>query len=154
MPMLSATLRTLEPQPALIIRSRVPRSEIAATIGQSLGRIVPHALGRGGTFAGQPFSRYPEFGPGAITLEAGMPLIAPVAGEGDIEALTLPGGPAAVAVHGGGYETMHETYTALERWIAEQGRQPAGPPWEVYVTDPANHPDPADWRTEICWPVR
>jgi AraC family transcriptional regulator len=28
-----------------------------------------------------------------------------------------------------------------------------GPPWESYITDPAEHPDPAQWRTEICWPV-
>lgn len=153
MPMLSAVLRDLTPQPSLIIRSRVPRSEIAATIGQSLGRIVPYAIGRGGALAGQPFSRYPEFGPGTITIEAGMPLASPIAGDGEIESFTLPGGSAAVAVHGGSYETMQETYAALERWIAEQGRKPAGPPWEVYVTDPANHPDPADWRTEIYWPV-
>ena len=65
-------------QPALIVRSRVPRSAIAATIGQSLGRIVPYALGAGAVFTGQPFARYPEFGPGEITLEVGMPLAAPV----------------------------------------------------------------------------
>lgn len=37
---------------------------------------------------------------------------------------------------------------------ATQGHSPNGPPWEVYVTDPAEHPDSADWRTEIHWPVR
>lgn len=154
MPMLSTTIRPLQPQPALIIRSRIARDEIAATLGQSFGRIVQHALATGGVLAGQPFARYPEFGAGLITIEAGMPLAAPVPGSGDIEAFTLPGGLTAVAVHGGPYDKLSETFTAFERWIAAQGHSPDGPPWEVYVTDPAEHPDSADWRTEIYWPVR
>lgn len=80
-------------------------------------------------------------------------LVAPVAGSGDIEAFMLPAGLTAVAVHAGAYEQLPETFAALEEWIRTQGRAPAGAPWEVYVTDPTEHPDPADWRTEIWWPV-
>ena len=154
MPLLSTAIRTLQPQPALIIRSRVARNEIAATIGQSLGRIVPHALSAGGALAGQPFARYPEFGAGLVTIEVGMPLVATVAGSGDIEAFTLPAGRTAVAVHGGSYDKLPETFAAFERWMTAEGLVPSGPPWEVYVTDPADHPDHDDWRTEIYWPVR
>jgi effector-binding domain-containing protein len=42
---------------------------------------------------------------------------------------------------------------ALEAWIAEQGRRPAGAPWEVYWSDPREEPDSARWRTEIVWPI-
>lgn len=154
MPTLSTAVRNLDPQPALIIRSRVPRAGIAATIGQSLGRIIPHALAKGGALAGRPFARYPEFGAGTITIEVGMPLAAPIEGEGDIESFSLPGGLTAVAVHGGPYNQIPDTFAAFERWIGEQGRTPDGPPWEVYVTDPAEHPNHDDWRTEIYWPVR
>jgi AraC-like DNA-binding protein/effector-binding domain-containing protein len=154
MPMLSVDLRTLSPQPALIIRSRIPRSGIAATIGQSLGRIVPYAMGAGGALAGQPFARYPEFGIGMITIEVGMPLAAAIAGKDDIEAFTLPAGRAAVAMHGGSYEQLPDTYAALEHWMSGQKLTAASAPWEVYVSDPADHPDPADWRTEIFQPLR
>jgi AraC-like DNA-binding protein/effector-binding domain-containing protein len=154
MPMLSVDLRTLSPQPALIIRSRIPRSAIAATIGASLGRIVPFAMGAGGALAGQPFARYPEFGIGMVTIEVGMPLAAAIAGKEDIEAFTLPAGRAAVAMHGGSYEQLPDTYAALERWMSAQKLAPASPPWEVYVNDPAEHPDPANWRTEIFQPLR
>lgn len=154
MPMLSVALRTLSPQPALVIRSRIPRSAIAATIGEHLGRIVPYAMGTGGALAGQPFARYPDFGIGMITIEVGMPLAAPIAGEGEIECIALPAGRAAVAMHGGSYEQLPDTYAALERWIEEQKMAPAGAPWEVYVTDPADHPDTANWRTEIFQPLR
>lgn len=154
MPMLSTSVRTLQPQPALVIRSRIARKEIAATIGQNLGKIVPYAMGAGATLAGQPFARYPEWGTDLITIEVGMPVAAPVAGNGEIEAYTLPPGLTAVAVHGGPYEKIPETFAAFEKWIASQGHTTTAPPWEVYVTDPAEHPDRADWRTEIYWPVR
>ena len=48
---------------------------------------------------------------------------------------------------------MTETRQQVERWIEEHGYQVAGAPWESYVTDPAEVPDPADWRTEVCWPL-
>ena len=80
---------------------------------------------------------------------------------GNAPALTSPspapgaasGGPAAVAVHAGPYDQLGETYAALERWIEANGLRTAGAPWESYITDPTDHPDPADWRTEIYWPV-
>jgi hypothetical protein len=25
--------------------------------------------------------------------------------------------------------------------------------WESYLSDPQSQPDPADWRTRICWLV-
>jgi len=32
--------------------------------------------------------------------------------------------------------------------------QPAGLPWEVYLTDPAKEPNPSRWRTDVVLPVR
>jgi len=50
-------------------------------------------------------------------------------------------------------DKLQDTYAALERWMQEQGVRAAGAPWESYITDPAEHPDPASWRTEIYWPL-
>ena len=38
--------------------------------------------------------------------------------------------------------------------MESQGLASAGAPWESYITDPTEHPDPKDWKTEVCWPVR
>jgi effector-binding domain-containing protein len=56
-------------------------------------------------------------------------------------------------MHGGPYDQLSETYAALERWIEANGYRVSGAPWESYITDPADHPDPADWRTEVFWPL-
>lgn len=154
MPTLSIERRDLPAQPILFIRSRVSRAEIAKTIGDSLGKVFQHALASGAVIAGQPFARYPEAGPDLLTIDVGVPLASGAAGQGEIEAGSLQGGATVVAVHGGHYEQLMETFGAIERWMAERGLAPGGAPWEVYITDPANHPDSADWRTEVCWPAR
>lgn len=60
---------------------------------------------------------------------------------------------AATAVHVGPYETLHETHAAIDQWIAEEGYSAAGAPWEHYLTDPAEVPDPTNWRTDVIWPL-
>lgn len=153
MPTLDLTLRELPAQPYLAVRKRASRSEIAAAIGDGLGKVAAHARQGAHAFAGPPFARFTSTGPGLLTFHVGLPVAVAAAGAGEVEAGALPAGPAASAVHAGPYDTLPETYAALERWIEAQGRRPAGAPWEVYVTDPGEHPDPADWRTEVCWPL-
>ena len=143
----------LQPQPALVLKRRIARAEIAATIAEGLGKTYPYALQNSLAIAGRPFARYSDVGPGLMTIEVGTPLAAPAAGVGDIEAITLPGGPAAVAVHMGAYDKLQDTYAAIERWMQEHGVRAAGAPWESYITDPAEHPDPANWRTDVYWPI-
>jgi AraC family transcriptional regulator len=145
--------RELTPQPALVIRRRIAHTEIAATIGQCLPAVFAHAQRAGIPLAGPPFARYVEMGRGLMTIECGMPIASASPDDGEIEAIELPGGPAAVAIHTGQYDKLGDTHAALEAWIEAQGLRAGGPPWEVYVTDPGEHPDPANWRTEVIRPL-
>ena len=69
-------------------------------------------------------------------------------------AVELPGGAAAVAIHEGAYDTLPDTHAAIERWLDANGLTSAGAPWETYLTDPGEVPDPKDWRTEVVYPLR
>lgn len=150
----SITKKELAPQPVLIIRRRVKRSDIAATIGAVLPSIFIHAQQNGIALAGLPFTRYVEMGPGMVTMEPGMRVSSPnPVGHGEIVADTLPGGFAATTMHTGPYDKLSEAYAAIEQWMDAEGLAAAGAPWESYVNDPAEHPDPKDWKTEIFWPV-
>jgi effector-binding domain-containing protein len=162
----SMVKKELASQPVLVVRRRIKRSEIAATIGAVLGNVFQYAQQNGIALAGHPFTRYSEVGPGLMTIEPGMRVgphhsgastdapQAPASGESGVVEETLPGGPAATTVHSGPYETLHEAYGALEEWMESQGLKSAGAPWESYITDATEHPDPKDWTTEVCWPVR
>jgi len=140
---------------ALVMRKRIARDEIAETLAAMLPALFTHAQQHGIAMAGPPFARYPEFGMGSLVMEGGVSTTEPADGVPDagIEALTIPAGQAAVAIHRGPYETLSETYQAIEAWIQAEGRTVAGPPWETYLTDPGEHPDPATWETEIVQPI-
>ena len=54
----------------------------------------------------------------------------------------------------GAYDSLPQTWSALTAWMSAHGLEPAGAPWEVYVTDPGAEPDTSKWRTDIFFPVR
>lgn len=149
----SITRKQLSPQPMLAVRRRVKHSDIAKSLAEALGAVFAHAQRTRAVLIGQPFARYLEWGPGLVTIEAGLPLAASVPGQGEVLAGTLPGGPAAATTHTGPYEQLASAHGAVQIWIEENGLRPSGAPWEVYVTDPAANPNPKDWKTDIFWPL-
>ena len=153
MPTISVTRQQYPGQNILLIRRSIPRPELQAMLSECFGKLFAHGAKAGLPIAGWPVARYLSVGPGLWTVEAAMPLAAPASGEGEMESGTLPAGPAALGIHAGPYEQLPETYAAIEKWMAANGVRAGGAPWESYVTDPAQHPDPADWRTEVYWPL-
>lgn len=148
-------IRDLPELHALVIRRRVPHGAVGDLLAESLPAVYAHAQAHGLEMSGPPFARYLAVEPEHFLVEAGIPLAEAAPGEPDagIEPIVIPAGPAAVAVHEGPYERLKETYEAGEAWLAEEGRTASGPPWESYLTDPGDHPDPETWRTEVVQPV-
>jgi AraC family transcriptional regulator len=153
MPTLSITRQERAAQPILFIRRRVAQGELQGMLAECFGKLYGHAQKAGLPLAGFPLARYVAVGPGLMTVDAAVPLVSPAAGEGEMQAGFLPAGPVALGIHGGVYEELKDTNAAIERWIEAQGYEAGGPHWEWYVTDPGEHPNPADWRTEVYWPL-
>ena len=148
--------KELTPQPVLVVRRRIKPADLANTLAEALGAIFLYAQQNGMALAGQPFTRYIEWGPGLWTIEAGLPVAAlkkDAPASGEVRADALPGGPAATTTHAGAYDGLFRAHAAVQQWVEEQGLNAAGAPWEVYVTDPADFPDPNDWNTDIFWPL-
>ncbi|MEV6494103.1 AraC family transcriptional regulator [Actinoplanes sp. NPDC051633] len=141
---------------ALIMRRRTGRAGIADALSACLPAVFGYAQRHGLAMTGPPFARYPEVGMGSVVIEAGCPVTAlPAEQPGDgIEPLTIPAGPAAVAVHRGPYEGLSATHEAVEEWMRVNGHEAAGPAMETYLTDPGEHPDPQTWLTRITIPLR
>jgi AraC family transcriptional regulator len=153
MPMQSIVRKDIAPQPVLFIRRRVAAHEVQPALAECFGKLYGYATQKGLPIAGFPLCRYVSTGVGLWTIEPGVPLAAPAPGEGEMQAGELPGGPVAFAVHAGPYDELGISNAAVERWIEANGHRVGGAPWEWYVTDPGEHPNPADWKTEIYWPL-
>jgi len=142
----SISKKTLAQQPTMALRRQIQPSGIAQTLAEMFQQVFRDAQAKGVGLAGPPFARYLEMGPGMWTIEAGFPVAGPSAD-------ALPGGMAAVTTHSGPYDKLPEAHAAVQQWIAAEGLTAAGAPWESYVTDPGNYPDPKDWKTEVFFPL-
>lgn len=147
------TVKKLKRRDALVIRGAMRMDELPAFFGQAFGELYGYAARKGAMPDGPPFARYPSVSDERVEVEAGVVVPSAIAGEGRVEASELPAGDAAVTVHIGPYESMHEAYAAIEAWMQANGRTAGGAPWETYLSDPGQEPDPAKWRTEITWPL-
>jgi DNA-binding transcriptional MerR regulator len=117
------------------------------------------ALGMGGIPpVGPPAVMYhdPEFTGEDLDVELFIPVAQSVGGPvptpagRELTKQTLCGGTVARLVHVGPYETIGEAYQTLAGWIGEHGHAFAGPPQELYLSDPAEGGPPV---TEIRWPI-
>jgi effector-binding domain-containing protein len=120
-----------------------------AAIGEATGRAhVP--------LAGPPFlimfEVIDEESEGDI--EIVFPVAMPFPGAGEVVGREDPAMTVASTMHRGAYDEIGPAYQTVVGWIQEHGHEIAGPPREVYLTDPSETPEPADYVTEIQFPIR
>ncbi len=135
-----------------VVRATLSVEEIGAFIGRALGSVTRALAREGMSPSGPPFARYHRVGAKRFDVEVGFPTQRGVSSSGEVRASSLPAGPAAVMTYVGPYDQMEAAYGALAAWVAHHGGRPFGDPWEIYLSDPAQEPDPEQWRTEIVMP--
>jgi len=148
-------MREVVPQQAASIRAQIPWAEIGPFVGGAMGEIFQTIATQGGRVTGPPMAIYhcadaeqPE-----LDVEVAVPLAGTVKSAGRVGATTVLGGLVATTLHVGSYETVGQAYQALGAWVQEHSHETAGPPREVYLTDP-NETEPSANRTEILWPIK
>ncbi len=146
--------KTVTETPFLYMRRQVKAEEVSTALAEMLVPVFQYATAQGVPFAGPPTTRYVSFGPGLITIEAGMPVAGPAEGTDEIMVGSLVGGEVASTIHKGPYDSLDQGYEAIQRWMMENNEESGGAPWEVYITDPGEVPDPAEWLTEIIHPLK
>ncbi len=66
---------------------------------------------------------------------------------------TLPAVKVASCVVKGSYDQMNDAYAAMISWIGANGYKLNGPMFNIYLVSPAQTQNPAEYVTEICFPV-
>lgn len=148
MPTYDVRKESVDPQHTLVIRTEVLPHELGDALGKILPRVSAYVAEKGATVSGRPFARYLGFGD-KLEIEAGLPVSEAVEGAGDIETGQLPGGEAAVTTHIGPYDELPQAHAALVSWTFANKRKANGGPFEIYLTDPGDEPDPGKWQTRV-----
>ena len=146
-------IREIDPQPFMAVHFKSSREDLGKHFGEALPAAFGHVVSQGKQPAGMPIGQYLSGTPDEFEVAAGVPVAGPMDESEQVKNATLPGGRVAVARHVGPYEKLVETHMQLEAWLRENGHQPNGGVWEVYVTDPGAEPDSSKWITEIFAPI-
>lgn len=151
-------LRDEPAQLSLSVSGEVPAVEFASWLGNAYGMLSDALVRTGAVAAGPQGALYgAEALDEAEQVEAFVPIAAAVAVPRVVSGVRLSEVPAArcaVLVHVGGYDTIADTYRTLGAWVAANAVHASERVREWYVVGPPDSDDPAEYRTEIAWPVR
>lgn len=116
-------------------------------MGEAFGRLFGWIGGNGYVPAGPPAGIYHSNPHQVAAEELLWDIYCPIGGD-----VSPSGADVAATIHKGPYEQVAPTYGALAEWIMSNGYEIAGPPEEVYLSDPGSTP-PEELLTEVRFPV-
>ncbi len=153
MPAYEIVLKKIEPLKVAAIREVIPNY---ADIGRLFGILFGYINGQEAHPSGPSICIYydTEYREKDVDVEATVPVKGQVADGDQVTIRQLPGIDAASVVHQGSMDGITEAYTALMGWIEANGYQIVGPSREIYLNGPGEGIDPADYVTEIQFPVQ
>lgn len=147
-------VKTLESYPVLTIREKTTTDKIEETLGKLYGELMAELNKQALEQEGMPFATYHEWNPPTCDVEAGIATKSLGKKTARVAAYETGTKEVVYLSHFGSYESTEASHIRLNEWMAENNREAAGPPFEVYVTDPGEEPDPAKWQTDIYYPLK
>lgn len=142
-----------EPRPALAIRTSLPVEQLPDFLGRAYGSIVQYLVELQEQPAGAPYVAYFNMDPKNLEVEAGFPVSRALPGHREIQSTEILGGKLATCLHVGPYSDCGPAYAALTQWTKDQGYEPTGVAFEIYLNDPSVTP-PQELRTQILFPLK
>jgi len=135
------------------IREKVLLNEISLAMGKLYGNINTYLASTKAQMAGMPFTIYHLFAEEEIDMECGIPIDFLVEGNTEITTKAYLATECAILDFYGDYQNLEAGHKAVQEWIEKREFTLAGPPLEIYLTDPGMETDPDKWLTKICYPI-
>ena len=146
----TVSLQIAAPRAIAAIRAQVPGRRVPAVFASYLNQVYAAARDGAIQLDGQNIFVYRNVdGPKEdVDVEFGVGVTTPFTAAGDVRYSQLPTGEVATATHWGDYRKLGEAHDAVIAWCRANGRERAGPRWEIY-----GHasPDPATQRTDVFY---
>lgn len=132
-------------------RRRLPDQAAIAPFVQA----VLQELARQFIVPGEPLVHlYFDVDCGEIDLFVGAPVMALPPLLDNLEYRRIAAGASVASVlHRGDYTTIRQTGMALSQWVYQSGYNRIGPVYEIYHRSPAHTSNPAEYLTELQFPI-
>ena len=140
-------------QPVLAVRTHTAVQDLPAFLGRAFGAVAQYLGEQGLEPAGPPYAAYHNMDMENLDVEAGFPVTKALASRGEVQAGEMPAGRYASCLFTGAYSDMPPAYEALTQYVKDQGCEPTGVSYEVYMNDPASVA-PNELQTLIVFPVK
>lgn len=145
----------IESTPSISILDSSTMADMGMAMGEMFSELMTFMDANNVNVTGHPYTIYYTWNPdGLSVMEAGIPVDNVRSTRGRIMATESPGGKAVKAIYFGPYEGIGVAHEAIDKYVKLNGLEIAGPPWDVYITDPATEPDPNKWETHVLYPVK
>lgn len=149
-------LKKIQPITVVSVRDVIPTyGDIGGLIEEVFAFVGKHGLQP----AGAPFSIWHDHGfkETHVDAEMAVPVNAAMANalpaEGRVKISQMPEAEMACVIHQGRYDEFSLAYTAIGEWIEANDYRICGKNREIYLAGPESSPDPANYVTEIQFPV-
>ncbi len=153
---IEVTVKKRDPVTVASLSMKGPFSLMGEAFGRLFGWIGEKGYVPAGPPAGVFYSNPHQVAAEELMWEIYCPIGSDVSPSGPDEqglsVKTIEGADVAATMHKGPYEQVAPTYGALAEWIMGNGYDIAGPPEEVYLSDPGSTP-PVELLTEVRFPV-
>ncbi len=138
-------VQAVQPRKVAAVRRLVAPGEAGSARGPAVGRVRDFIRSQPGLRADghNIFLFHHAKDDAPIVCDFGVEVTRAFEPAGEVYATETPGGEAAVAVHRGPYDPMHEACDAIAKRMATNQRESAGQSWEIRG-DPAADPGRAE----------
>ncbi len=144
---------TVPQQNLLMVRVKCSEKEISQKLGESYGKIGAYAGKNGANMTGAPMAIYYEWAKDGFEFDAAVPFDKKLPGNDEVKWGEIKAGKVLKLKYYGDYSKIEPAYDVLKNYIKTNKKKTTGAPWEVYANDPMTEKDPANWLTEIYFPV-
>jgi uncharacterized protein YndB with AHSA1/START domain/effector-binding domain-containing protein len=144
----------VSPQPAAVIYMKIPREDMPHEMPGAIKELLSTIAAQGRMPAGPLFCHHLTLSSMVFDFEAGFPIDGAIEAQGRVKPGELPAAKIARTIYQGPYEGLFRAWGEFGEWQKREGVTGRGDIWERYVAGPESSPDPANWRTELCLPLK
>ena len=150
---LKIEVKNMPPRDVLLLKG----TSSVQTIGQDMGDMYEQVFAYMGKMGiepnGPPIGIYYTEPRPQWEVAVAVPVPVGTAGKDAIESVILPGGKMVSAMHIGPYDKLKESWGAIDSWVKKNEYIMSGAGREIYIVGPGQVSDPAEYRTELLWPI-